>query len=359
MGVLERVEDIDDLYKRIDIVYLFGSQDIRIHPLNIFLVLSEKDISFINEVNLVDNKFNAHLEKQNGNFYTMKYSRRWGNEIFKGYAHVILSEYGWIIISDEKKTSPLAGLLDRLRHHIVYPSLRSQNLVGLIERVKEQNPNYEMDIYFMTARKPGKQTENTYKDVEIKQMQDKLRKSFFIDRIKMRITLNGYILYDCVLSRKGFFHFNRGNFRLFKESIIEPVLSLGQRKIDFYSNRGISLSQEEIKVRPIEFAFEKKLDIKLLNKLGKGLEKITHFSVAAVNKGNPSYLAHVIDNIDGSVFDVSATGKKIFITPTLDTSAASILRISEHISRIIREGNIRDYRDKNEEPGFELRTIRG
>lgn len=349
MGILEKVDRSEELIRRIDVVYRLGKQDIHIRPLNIFLVLSEEDISIFSEVNAIDKKFEATVTQIDGCLYRINYSRTWGGEKFVSYAHIITSEIGWLIISDERKTSPLEGLLRRLYPNITPAYMKSSNFVGLIEFI-EKSLNLVVDIYFMTARRPGEQTLSTFKNITLDQMSDYISKSYLVDKIKIKVMSNDLMIFDCLISRDGTSCFSAGDFTFFKDKILTKFLEIGRQKLNFYEKRGPILEHGVIMVKPVEIQLEGALTPELLKELSVAVEKLSDISVATIHRGNPIFLAHIIDHSDGSVFDISATEKSIFLTPVLETSGASLLRFSEQLCKNFREGVARDYRDKHEEP---------
>lgn len=338
MGILEKIENIKDFYKRMDIVYNFGSRNIRAYPINIFLLTSKENVTIFEKVNRFDHKFNAKVEKIEKNLYQMNYSRTWGDETFIDYAYIFTYEDGWIIVNDNYKISPIEGLIKRLYPNISPSYLRSDDIYNLTRYIfsKIDNNEHFIDIYYMTVKKPGEQTEIIFRNVTIEQMKEKIKESFLIDKIKINLKIEDRVLFNGSISRDGHCSFYSGDFSYFNDIIAKPILKSGMKKLDFFSDL-IEIKPNEISSKPIELRYDRELDPESFRELSKELQKIDNLSLSVIHEGNPMLLIHAIDLEDGSTFDITGIGKSIFLTPVLDTSGACLLKTSEHISRSFQE----------------------
>lgn len=346
MGILEKLENTEDFYKRIDIVYNMGSKYVSAYPIHIFLLTSKEEISIFNKVNSYDNKFKANIESIDNNLFLLNYSRIWGDEKFEGYAYIFNYPAGWIIVSDNNKISPLEGLIKRLYPKVSPSYISSKEMYELchnIDIISNKNDKYSSNIYYMTAKIPDEQTESIFKNVTINQMKEKIDRSFLIDKVKFRVKRDDKLLFDGLISRDGFCYFYNGDFTFFNENIAKPILSTGQKKLDFFSDLIKVEPQKDVISRPVELVFKTEFEPSSLKDLSKIIQNIDTLSLSVIHEGNPMLLIHAIDREDGSSFDITGVGKSIFLTPILETSGASLLKTSEHISRWFEEPIERNY----------------
>jgi len=355
MGILEGVSSYDELIKRVNLVYYVGLHDINIHPLNLYLLHSRKDVIVFNKISDIDGKFEAEIEQLEEDFYLLRYNRKWGDEIFKSYAYIIQHNKGWIIINDDKKQSPLLGLIRRLYPNVIFCSLNSNDILQLINGVLSAHRDSVIDIYFATAKRPGyskdikkEQTRTIYKHVELEQLQSLVDKSFYIDKVKFKVMHDKFIFDGMVSAQGGICAFNGGDFSIFLSGILLSILGKSFENFKFHSNRWYT-SDEKIISKPIEFRLKQNLKLPELENLAEALQSINNISVDVVNAGNPILLAHAIDDRDGSVFDISAVNKSIFLTPVLETSGESLLKVGEHIRKKFMEFSVKDYYEERRE----------
>jgi hypothetical protein len=198
-----------------------------------------------------------------------------------------------------------------------------------------------IDIYYMTAKIPGEQTESIFKKVTLPQIKEKIEKSYLIDKIKLLVTKQEKIIFDGLITREGFCSFYHGDFSFFNEKIINPVLKVSRGRLKLFSDLIKIEPESEIVSQPIELEFKRELDIKSLRNLSSVIQKIDTLSVSVIHEGNPMLLIHAIDREDGSAFDITAVGKSVFLTPVFETSGSSLLKTSEYISRWFEEPTIR------------------
>ncbi|MBE3121893.1 MAG: hypothetical protein IMZ58_06770 [Thermoplasmata archaeon] len=339
MGIFEKLESLEDFNKRMDIVYNYGSNYVKAYPINIFLLTSKEKVTIFEDVHKFDLKFNAEIKEIQNNLFLLNYSRTWGDSTFSDYAYIFTNEKGWIVVIDNYNTSPLEGLIKRL-YPKVSPSYQSSDdmycLMNWIIEKERNNDEFIADIYYMTAKKPGEQTESIFKNVTMKQMKEKIERSFLIDKIKLMLKQKDRVVFNGLISREGFCSFYNGDFSYFNKIIANYILESGMKKLDFCSDL-IKNVHNEIISQPIELHYEEELTPNSLKQLSKDIQKIDNLSLSVIHEGNPMLLVHAIDIVDGSTFNITAIGKSIFLTPVLDTSGASLLKTGEHIARSFQE----------------------
>jgi hypothetical protein len=162
----------------------------------------------------------------------------------------------------------------------------------------------------------------------------------YVDKIRFTATHQDRTLLDAFISRDGEARFSSGNPDLHFDNLMSVYNGLGYQKSDLFEHR--ERSKETGSVQQIEIEFSEPLftsprDNQLLI---SALEHLPKSSVT-VYHSNPYAHLTVLDFIDGSNCDVFITeSDTVSIMPGYRGSSNSLMRISEQISRELREGTI-------------------
>jgi len=141
-----------------------------------------------------------------------------------------------------------------------------------------------------------------------------------------------------------------GQYKLAFDAVAAQIAKVGEKKLSFFSGRGLRVSEYKPKPLAVNFAqpvFEK---IEAVREFVQILSKYPH-SMHAVEHGNPYAHVKMTDIYDGSSFDVWAISPaRIALMPGLKASEAAFERIVDYIFDKFREGQIADY-------GYEGRAL--
>ena len=134
-----------------------------------------------------------------------------------------------------------------------------------------------------------------------------------------------------------------GSFRLAFDAVATQIAEVGEKKLSFFSGRGLRVSKYKPRPLAVNFSqpvFEK---IEAIRQFVEVLSKYPH-SMHAIEHGNPYAHVKMTDIYDGSSFDVWAISpSRIALMPGLKASEAAYERIVHYIFDKFREGQITDY----------------
>ena len=134
-----------------------------------------------------------------------------------------------------------------------------------------------------------------------------------------------------------------GSFNLVYKAVAEYIAQVGERKLLFFSGRG--LRESRYKPQPLSIDFSRPVfdDVQVVRNLVSILRKYPR-SVYAVEHGNPYAHVKIADLFDGSSFDVWAMPpSRLALMPGLKASEAGFERLVHYIFDAFREGKLTEY----------------
>jgi hypothetical protein len=134
-----------------------------------------------------------------------------------------------------------------------------------------------------------------------------------------------------------------GSYKIAFDAVAEQIAEVGERKLKFFSGRGLRTSgflAKPLAVNFVQPVFEKletvRTFVNILSKYPKSMHAVIH--------GNPYAHVKVTDMLDGSSFDVWAISpSRIALMPGLKASEAAFERLVHYIFDKFREGKVADY----------------
>jgi hypothetical protein len=309
----------------------------------------------IENVSTRDPKFEASIVPVDSRLSMIHFKRRWGGKRIESIAILLRYDEGYVIFSEERKQRPLSGLVSRLDPLVTTVRVNSRDLLNLARRVAKSLSGFDCEVYYLAAKKPGKQTIQAYDNVNLEQMEEYVDRGYWLERLKFRVHHGSERILDFGFERNGRLEFYEGNYRALQSAILSPLLLAGNAKLGFYSERGNSLEGTPEHSRPIAIlkSLDKPLGKHEASVLIKQIRGVARLSHAVVHAGNPMLLVHVVDEEDGSAYDIAGTDDRIFIVPTFAVTASALVRARELVFKALREGIVEDYYDKRPEPGIE------
>jgi len=134
-----------------------------------------------------------------------------------------------------------------------------------------------------------------------------------------------------------------GSFELAFDAVASQIAQVGERKLRFFSGRGLRVSNYEPKPLAVNFVqpvFEK---LDTVRDFVHILSKYPH-SMHAVEHGNPYAHVRLTDVFDGSSFDVWAISpSRVALIPGLKATEGAFERLVHYIFDRFREGEIANY----------------
>lgn len=313
-------------------------------PSEAFAAASERDPKFSATVTPCDSKL-SHVA----------FGRRWGGQQVSAHALILRLERGSVVASDDAQQRPLSGLIDRLDPLISSVHVNSRDLLNLARKVAVAFKGFDCEVYYLAARKPGKQTIQAYENVNLDQMTNYVEEGYWIERLKFRVSREAEVILDFGVERSGRVGFYEGNFDGLRSAVLGPLLSVGVAKLEFYSSRGRTPDGKRLTPRPltIKSALDVALDKRIASLLIKHIRKFPKLSYAVVHAGNPMLQVHIVDEEDGSAYDIAGTDDRIFLVPTMSVTPSALVRARELVFRALREGVVEDYYEQRPEPAID------
>lgn len=164
--------------------------------------------------------------------------------------------------------------------------------------------------------------------------------SRYVDKVEYDIEQEDTSCYHGFISRSLISYYYSGKINNFFERILPILAGMSEKKLEIFENKERKYEDAEAKPIQIKFhqiVFKDKYDnIRLI----KALEKISYGAVAVYHK-NPYLHVSFLDFIDGSNFDIFATGpNKMAIIPNYKCSMYSLMRVTDQIFKDFNEGTI-------------------
>jgi hypothetical protein len=169
----------------------------------------------------------------------------------------------------------------------------------------------------------------------------------FHRRIGDRIDITPTAL--CKISKKGEIDLT-GNYDLLWQQVISHVAEVGQRKLTFYSKRGLRERHFNPAPLAINYSADVFSDPQEVRRLVSTLTRYPK-SMHSVQHGNPYAYVQVADSYDGSTFDVWALShQRITVVPRLKATEAAVGRLIQYIFDEFREGTVEEGEYYNSTP---------
>src|SRR5207253_1246407 len=116
------------------------------------------------------------------------------------------------------------GLISRLDPLVMTAGVNSRDLLNLARRVTNSLGGFECEVYYLTAKKPGKQTIQAYDNVNLQQMEDYVDRGYWLERLKFMVHRDSERILDFGVERSGRLEFYQGNYRALEVAILSPLL---------------------------------------------------------------------------------------------------------------------------------------
>lgn len=153
---------------------------------------------------------------------------------------------------------------------------------------------------------------------------------------------------SCVVRKQGEIDVSSG-FRVVLDGVVSYLARIGERKLQFLSERGMRETNYSARPLSIEYSSQPFASLATVREFVATLGSYKH-SMQSVMHGNPYAHVTVTDIVDGSSVDVWAVPpNKVALVPGLRASEAALERIIAHIFDEFREGQIAEY-----EPGGKI-----
>lgn len=256
-------------------------------------------------------------------------------------------------------TDQWVALLRELRR--LYPALvpiylSQSELVKAVHTLRQRRPDFELRVRELSAREAlargGTRRTRSVREWTDEALDDALlhvadrRQTLVSLQMAFYKKLEGTVDVSpatlCKVTKRSEIEAS-GSYTLAWSTVVDHIAEIGQRKLVFYSRRGL----RERAYRPAPLAinfgspvFEK---VEEVRRLVLQLSKYPH-SMHAVQHGNPYAHVRLSDRLDGSAFDVWAVSpERLVVVPRLRATAAAVERLVHYVFDSFREGEVSDF----------------
>lgn len=240
----------------------------------------------------------------------------------------------------------------------VYPYLSrfylsTGHIEKMVNKIKQNEPQATIRINKIIYKKRineslrGKQIASAieWSDIPHEQAFSKIyEENAWLNSISLRVSLRKegeHLEAEGTINRDGSVNC-KANFMFFYHAIITEILTLAADESKVLEKR--SRKREDFRVRPLAIVFDNNIfsDKSENRRLIEALHQMPKASLS-VYHGNPYIKANLIDNKDGSYYQIWVLSEdSIIISPQMKASPASLKRICNHIGEKFLEGEIKD-----------------
>jgi len=326
--------------------------------LKALVVFSDFDVSqledLVSDRKKLSKRYHIKMTAIDKGLYLLNFQRIIRRELVTGYALLDTRFDGsWILLTDEKSYF-IAHVLERLFNGL-YPDvsrlyLNFSQIRVLLREIEKTYQGHASVTFFVTKRKPRElkleeplERKGTFLLWEIKgedELLAQLRKyRVTVDKLDFEVRdVQGAVLLQAHVTRKGLWKLRFGNFTTFYEKVISTAVRIGLGLKRFYGNRERIARDGEIKLSPFrinyDFDFGKEQLQGLANKLSK------NYLCSIVHSGNPYFVANICDYQDGSSFGVTALGNVVTITPISRATSQAAWKLANGIQELLGDGEL-------------------
>jgi len=151
--------------------------------------------------------------------------------------------------------------------------------------------------------------------------------------LQLAIRKDEMTLYEASFSRTGACKLVRGSYSLFREDVYDFITTEALRQRNTFSDRAPSLSNPEIKLRPVTLTAPQEMDKETIKVLTNSLSEKYWCSI--IHSGNPYLDMKIVDAHSGSSYHFIASDTKATIIPIWYKTPISLLKLAADISDII------------------------
>ncbi|KAA0001208.1 MAG: hypothetical protein FE046_02480 [Thermoplasmata archaeon] len=302
-------------------------------PFNIFIVLPDSNVT-IDSVQDIANKKGIYFEiKEKGEkIYTI-----WlGIRKKQLEAHIIQLKEFWLLLTFDDSQKARQSVKSFIRHTSSLISLGYVPSRRLLDFLNELRKNYDITLHESFIR-TEKETMRKWTKSHKKLSDNMVKRMKNIEGKWVAITfkahIDGFEKFHCRIYEDGNITFYSGDFRDFYSTILLPYSVVCKDISSTLSNRERKSWNSEILLYPISLQLKRCLNRSDLESLSNKLLK--RYSGGAFFMGNPLLMMTIIDNNNGSSFDLYAKEKNIEIVPLAKSTSASLSNLIQTITDIL------------------------
>ena len=292
-------------------------------PLNIFILLPEKrvSVSTISEI-AKRKKIYFDIIEEGRDICTLEIGVR--TKQIEGYL-IILDKF-WLLTTfteASRSRQSLNSVLRRLSPLISLGYLPSSILLDFVYSIRKKYDRITLHESFLrTEYQTARRWRKKYKDFDGELLSKMKAEQGKWVAITFKAYFKDFMKFHVRVYEDGQMTFYSGDFQDFYSSALLPYAVYCRKINNNLSDRQREIKNNKVILHPITFRLTKSLDKSDLCALSDRM--LTQYSGGVFSSGNPMLIMTIIDNNDGSAFDIYARDKRIDVVPLTKASSSSL-----------------------------------
>ncbi|KAA0006377.1 MAG: hypothetical protein FE045_03325 [Thermoplasmata archaeon] len=307
-------------------------------PLNIFIILPTNNASVDSMKYLADKKGLFFEIKERGeDIYTVEIGVR--KKQIEGY--IIPLKSFWLFFTfynSQKARQSLKSFMRHLSSLFSLGYIPSDNLLNFLSEMRKKYDITLHESFIRTEKKTMKQWMKQRQKLNEKIIERMRNMEGKWIAITFKAYINGFEKFYCRIHEDGHITFYSGNFSDFYSTTVLSYGKICKEINNRLSNRERKVWDDNVLLRPVVLQLKRTLSKRELETVSSKLLK--YYSGGVFFVGNPMLLMTIVDNNNGSSFDLYARERKIEIVPLAKSTPASLGNLIQIITDIIPDGSI-------------------
>jgi hypothetical protein len=339
MGVFSGTSDVGEFVANVDRVYSVRARRSGFPPLRVYMLKSRISPGELDTIEKIDDKFSARIEAQNDNLTEFTVRRRWGDDKEEETAYVIGDHDSWVIVYAGQRAVLIEGLLYRLEPLVTPSRIISHDFLRLTGQMTKEVKALAIRQAFLGMAGQSLLVKRNVTVDYLTYLVDKEHR--WVQTLTYHCVENdtGQRSFSLSLERNGAMKMYDGCLSLVIKVLVEPLWRLTDSNFRFWSGKE-SMKQLDKTVEPVRIRFRKEFNKERIHSIVEAMESVESMRYAIAHEGNPYFMAHVLDSVDGSSMDLFACGKDIYMVPTQRVTPNSYMKVVEALFSRLNEGRI-------------------
>lgn len=301
-------------------------------PFNIFVILPDRGVT-INSVENIASRKGIYFEiKEKGEEI---YAIELGVRKKQLYGHIIKLREFWLFLTFEdsqKARQSMKAFLRRMSSVISLGYVPSTRLIDFINGLRKTYDISLHESFIRTEEETVRRWKKIHQIVDEALIGEMRHAEGKWIAITFKAHANGFEKFHARIYEDGNITFYSGDFKDFYSTALLPYGVVCKDISGKLSNRERRRWNNDILLHPISLKLSRHLSKYDLETLSSKLLKM--YSGGALFMGNPLLMMTLIDNDNGSSFDLYASDDKIEIVPLAKSSVASLSNLLQSITNI-------------------------
>jgi len=354
MGALSGATSTSEFISLADSIYSKRGRGSGFPPMRMFLLHSTIDAEEITSVSQIDSKFSVSLLKRIGtDLIEFEISRDWGGKTQETSSFMMQCAKGWLVLYPGEDVSLVRGALYRLQPLVTPVRFYSRDFINLTRRLSKCKERFEIKEALLRepekshrlqkrGRRRGPLTPS--KGIAVDRLASLVEsENAWIQRMRYSVyeggSSHGWV--DMSVDRDGEAEMYDGHLSVAIRCLLEDSFGLALSNLEYWKKRQPSKEPDK-RATPARISFRKKLDQNDLKEIIESMESLENMHCTVAHNGNPYLLLNLLDSVDGSSFDLYASGQDVYFVPVQQVTPNSYMRTTEALFETLNEGMLVD-----------------